>query len=175
MNTYINRFLLAIKAAGGVNRLIVLITSWIVVLGAGSLYGYSSFSPTLKNQLDWKQTETTLVGTIGTIGIYTAAPMGFINDKFGARVTSVLATIFAGGGYFLSYMGAVGWIPEISEMFMIYFYAIGVGSYGVAVLTLGTNIKNYPPSQRGIILGLLAAPFGLSSAMYTLIYNTFFF
>lgn len=37
-----------------------------------------------------------------------------------------------------------------------------------------TNVRNFPAINRGLVVGLMAAGFGLSSALFTGIYSAFF-
>lgn len=50
-------------------------------------------------------------------------------------------------------------------------FLAGHGSGWIYIATLFTNLKNFPPVQRGFVVGVMACFFGTSSAVWVLILN----
>jgi len=146
-----------------------------MMLVAGTLYNFSAYSPSLKDEMSYTQTQVNLIGTLGDVGLYCAFTMGLLYDRFGHRVTSVIASALVGGGYLLSYLSVKEiWWNSPFWVLVIFYILIGQGSYGINISALDVNIKNYSKQHRGKVTGLLAGGFGLSSAMFTGIYSLFF-
>eukprot|EP01119_Soliformovum_irregulare_P025551 TRINITY_DN949_c1_g2_i3.p1 TRINITY_DN949_c1_g2~~TRINITY_DN949_c1_g2_i3.p1 ORF type:complete len:342 (-),score=100.95 TRINITY_DN949_c1_g2_i3:674-1699(-) len=152
-------------------RFVTLFYGFIMMLMAGTLYGFSAYAPTMKDLLGYSQTEVSLIGTFGNLGIYCAFTMGFFYDKFKHRITIPLGIFLIGTGYLLTGLVVNGYIPGPAWLIILFYIMVGQGSYGLNISSLDVNIKNWDASDRGKVTGLLAGGFGLSSGMFTLIYS----
>lgn len=76
-------------------------------------------------------------------------------------------------GYALMYLATVDMVSSHYVAMGFYFLFAGLGSSAGYQAGLITNIRNFTPKLRGIVTGLLAAAFGLSAAVFTKIYGSF--
>lgn len=148
----------------------------LVNLAAGTLYAFSVFGPAIKDSMGYSQTQLNFIGAAGNFGSFALAiPKGMFFDAFGSRRTLQLGAVLT----CCSYLSVAGLLAMESEktpasLFAFLFMAIGLGSgcgYFSAVLT---NVKNFPPSRRGRVSGLLVGFYGLSAAFTVMIYNWWF-
>ncbi|ELR21222.1 transporter, major facilitator subfamily protein [Acanthamoeba castellanii str. Neff] len=147
----------------------------LTLLVSGTLYGLSAYTPALKDQLHFSQGEITLIATFGNIGLYVGFLMGKLYDTLGVKWTCAVAGTMVCGGYFCAWIVVAGHIDAGYWWLMAIFYLIiGQGNWGLYLATLTVNMRNFDKEDRGKVAGLLAAAFGLSSGMFTLIYAVFF-
>lgn len=76
--------------------------------------------------------------------------------------------------YFLAGLSIRDILPRSFIFLIILYVFIGQGSYGMNISALDVNIKNWERFHRGKVTGTLAGAFGLSSALFTLIYSQIF-
>ena len=120
------------------NRLIAFLIGALLTFLSGTHYAYSSISPTIKNDMNFSQTQTNLIGTAANIGTYFALPVSILNDFVGSRITCVVSGLLLFLGYFLFYLVYIQVIdiPSTdSYVFIACCMAVmGQGSAGVSVL-----------------------------------------
>ena len=84
---------------------------------------------------------------------------GLLYDRFGHRITSIVASVLVGGGYLLSYLSVKEiWWNSPFWVLVIFYIFIGQGSYGINISALDVNIKNFSKQDRGKVFGL-SVPF----------------
>ncbi|KAL9642175.1 hypothetical protein ABK040_007179 [Willaertia magna] len=147
---------------------------------SGTHYAFSSISPTIKSELNLSQIEVNLIGTFGNIGTYFALPISFLNDIFGSKITLFMSSILLFSGYFLFYLVYNEIIPRLenslSMVVLLCFFMVlmGQGSAGVYAAVATTNIKNFSLKHRGKVIGILGSGVALSSALFSMLYSSFF-
>jgi MFS family permease len=127
----------------------------------------------LRDTLRYSSTETTLVATLGNLGLYCGFLIGIIYDKTGPRWTSLVSGTMIFTGYFMTWLALKEYIPGPAWLVAIFYIFVGQGSWGLYEVALLTNIKNFQ-KNIGKVTGVLASAFGLSGGMFTLIYATGF-
>lgn len=146
-----------------------------MLLGMGTLYSYSTYSPVLKVRLNYSETETNAVSAVGGLGAYIGAiPVGLFYDRFGPRWTFLGAGSLIFIGYFSMFAALQGWIMQNAFFVGIYFWLAILGSIGTFEAVLATNTKNFKSQLRGKVVGMTLGAFGLSAAAVTQAFKFFF-
>ncbi|KAG2373689.1 hypothetical protein C9374_011978 [Naegleria lovaniensis] len=160
------------------NRWISFLIGALLTFLSGTHYAYSSISPTIKNDLNFSQTQVNLIGTAANVGTYFALPVSMLNDFIGSRVTCVISGLLLFSGYFTFYLVYIKAIPlngSDAYIFIACFMAVmGQGSAGAYAAAITTNIKNFEEKHRGKIIGFMGSCVALSSAVFSLIYSVGF-
>jgi len=156
-------------------RSITFLVSVLVMITAGTGYAYSLFSGALREIHHYSILETSLIGTAQNQGFYSAAPMAFINDVYGPRMSQTIATfanIIGYGSLFISLKYFPGSLP--SPVCMLIFYIIGTALCCQYFAALGTNVRNYSARWRGLVVGIMASCFGISAFIFSAIFKIIF-
>jgi MFS family permease len=112
------------------------------------------------------------IGTCINVGVLIGLIPAFIYDRWGGRITIVISGIMNFIGYFLMYCAVKGWLPTTHYLLLSFFgLIIGNGSAGGFLAALGDNMKNFRQVNRGTIVGILVACFGLSSVVFSMVYK----
>eukprot|EP00164_Ancoracysta_twista_P003441 GFYU01004590.1.p1 GENE.GFYU01004590.1~~GFYU01004590.1.p1 ORF type:complete len:474 (-),score=122.47 GFYU01004590.1:70-1491(-) len=152
-----------------VQRYVTFVWGCVLCLCAGTLYGFSCFNTDLKKNMVWDGTEVNNVFGIGAVGQYIGFPPGWLFDRFGVRVTCLYAAFLGFLGYFLMYLQTSTHFSTSSVVMGLFYALVGQGSIGLYMAGLLSNVRNFSPKHRGIIVGLLASGFGLSAALFAAI------
>lgn len=168
-------------------RIIILISSIIVSLSAGTNYAFSAYSPQLAERLKLSSTTLNAIGISGNIGMYFSSPIvGRIIDRIGPRKP----LLFASGLLFFGY-GIVWEIfrsnpmpdsdhqPIKSDPITIAILAFGmlltgIGSSTALSSAAGAAAKSFNPRIRATVIGITLAGFGLSAFFWASIRALFF-
>jgi MFS family permease len=141
--------------------------SSIVLLHAGTLYGFSAYEQELSSALD--STHVAIIGSIGDAGLFLGVLTGLFYAHLGKAWTAVYSLLLLSGGYFGCYLSLV-YFPSVPA-FCVFYFMIGQGSQGLMFICLTVNSINFPIRHRGLIMGLLLAFFALAAIVWTLIYQ----
>jgi MFS family permease len=160
---------------------------WAVLAGvifieacAGNPYAFSVFAPQLQKLFSWTEAQIAAVGGIGNIGIYLCLDAGFFFDSRGPRETALIGASLSLAGYGLLWAASTGSLggtagapaPTVAVVSVAaYIFNHGAGWLDTAAVT--TAVRAFP-KDRGLIVGLLKAFFGLSASLLTLCYASFF-
>jgi hypothetical protein len=118
----------------------------------------------------WEPSDVNLVYSIGSFGQYMGFLPGGVFDKLGAKAISFYSML-GGLGYFCIWLQVSTQFTD-SPIVMGFFLACsGTGSLGMYYAGLLTSTKNFDVKHNGKIVGTLAAGFGLSAKLFTLIYE----
>eukprot|EP00727_Mastigamoeba_balamuthi_P009987 m51a1_g5610 hypothetical protein (475) ;mRNA; f:714657-716504 len=143
----------------------------LMLLCAGTLYGFSAYSDVLKSTLGFSGKEVNLVVSVGLFGQMALQPIsGFIGDRLGPRAASLWGVSFM----FIGYAGVWAQVSRIlppSSALSAFLYLIAGYGGGTYSVTCVANVKNFPVKVRAIVSGLLTMFMGLSAAMFTLLYK----
>lgn len=96
----------------------------------------------------------------GIVGVIFFIVIGQINRKFGARITSGIFTILAGGGYI--------WMGYTTSLFR-YGVAMSLvvgGIMSAGYISGGTLVAQWFPKKKGIVMGYTTMGHNLASAFY---------
>ncbi|GJJ70282.1 hypothetical protein EMPS_02631 [Entomortierella parvispora] len=152
------------------------------MLASGSLYVFALYASSFTSRLGYSQTQTSMIGIIGDIGLYGVGPVsGFMADRLGPQPTSFVAALLLGLGYCLLSIGysrgldnvAQGQPPTHFLLMALFLFLAGMGSSASYMAAFTSLTKNFK-SARGIALGIPVSFFGLSAAVLTLLAQGFF-
>jgi len=140
---------------------------WLAVVGGismnlalGSLYAWSVFVAPLEQEFGWTRTETSWVFTIAIVTFSISfAFAGRIQDVRGPRVCALTGAVLVGLGFFLaSFTSSLLWL------YIAFGFVVGLGNgFGYATpIPVGSK---WFPDKRGLVVGLMVAGYGGSSAI----------
>jgi MFS family permease len=146
---------------------------WAIVncLCAGSITAYSLYGHIFQKNLHYTQFHVNIVSITAELGMYLPVPaFGYLCDRLGPGVPSLLSAVLFGAGYLLaafSYRsgplpsaGGDGWPFGIM---VLAFVAIGMGTSCMYLSAVTTCAKNFGRGNaKGIALAVPIAAFGLS-------------
>lgn len=144
-------------AAGG-GKWLVALAGVGINLALGLLYTWSMFKDAISGEFGWKGEQLNdPYALCCLVFAFTMILAGRCQDRFGPRLTASLGGVLVGGGLLLisrSNSYAV-WLLGFGVL-----AGIGIG-FGYASATPAA-LKWFPPSQTGLIAGLVVAGFGLA-------------
>lgn len=147
--------------------------AWALVacLCAGSITAFSLYAPLFQKRLHYSQLQVNGVSITAELSMYLPVPIwGYLCDRYGPGLCSVLSGIFFGVGYILAGFtyhsepvertGAEGWPYAIM---VLAFIPIGLATSCMYLSAVTTCAKNFGRGKfKGIALALPIACFGLS-------------
>ena len=146
---------------------------WALVncLGAGGITAYSLYAPLFQHRLRYTQLQVNAVSITAELALYLPVPFfGYLSDRYGPKVPSLLSGLFFGVGYVLAAFaygngpppsaGGTGWPHWVM---MLAFVPIGCGTSCMYLSGVTTCAKNFGRGKhKGLALALPIACFGLS-------------
>lgn len=141
---------------------------------SGVSYMFGVISPSLKDSMDYSQTEINMVGTMANIGGNLGLIGSLFYNYFGTRPSCILAGLLIFSGYFLIYCSAMKWIWGNYILMGLFFMTMQNGTSTSYTTALSTNIMNFSQRSRGLVVGTMAACIAISSALFTGIYSFIF-
>ena len=158
------------------SKWLTLLLSQLVMLSSGALYCFPLYSQTMKERLNLTQEQLTFIGTCGNFGAFFSVLGGMYFDRFGSK-----ATLFFGGtckviGFGMTTMILRGIIfPQTIFFSSVAAYIMGTGCSTSLTAALGANYANFTDkTQHGRLVGLIMAFFGLSSGVFSIVFDVFF-
>ena len=147
--------------------------AWAIIncLGAGGITAYSLYAPLFQRRLHYSQLQVNGVSITAELALYLPVPLfGYLADRYGPRVPSLLSGFFFGIGYLLAAFayksgpppsgGGDGWPYWVM---ILAFVPIGCGTSCMYLSGVTTCAKNFGRGKyKGIALALPIACFGLS-------------
>jgi len=145
-----------------------------IMLIAGTIYGFSFWSPALKYAYDFEQEQIEMLAVASHIGNYIVLDSGYITSKFGPVVGMGLGCTYASLGYFglwLSIQIFPKQVPFAVLVLLCGLYGHGCGTIDNAVMTESlADFKAY----KGNANGCIKAYYGLATATVAKIYEAIF-
>lgn len=157
-----------------------LLRSVLLMLCAGTLYGFGSYSETLVDALvDANATScgsieacdgaVQVISASGNAGMWTNIAGGLLYDRRGFR-----ATVIAGS--FLTLLGYGGMLLALSQHAILqhisayvlcpFWFAAGHGSGYYFMAAMWSGVKKFKCKHHGFAIGMLSSLFGLSSTLF---------
>lgn len=151
-------------------KYISILSSFIIMLCLGSVYGWSIFVNDLKIYYAFTASQTQIVfGTLIAIFSLTMIWAGKLEIKYGPKKVCLLSAITFGSGYLLaSFSGG-----------NFYLILIGIGvlagiGTGLGYLISISNSAKLFPDRKGLVTGIIAAGFGFGAVLLTYYSNYLF-
>ena len=142
-----------------------LIGGLLLELVGGSAYGFGSFSHQLSEKLGGlSDSEIEFIAICGNVGLWTNLIGSIVYNQIGIRATIIGGSGLVVVGYLLMYF-AINSLWPYWVVGIIWFF-VGHGSGWMFVAAMFNNAKNFDTSSRGLVVGLLAAHFGMSSSLF---------
>ena len=160
--------------AAKLGQLTSLLFGLLGMIACATLYAFSLYAPFVKSSLGLDQKSVNLIGASGNVGNYLGLPLGLTFDLTGPRPTGLIAGCLLGAGYGITYLRLIQAASFPWYFICIMFFFIGQGSHACYTLNIFTNVRNFLPTHRGKIIGVLASFYGLSPAVFGQIFLLFF-
>lgn len=144
------------------------VASVFVMMTAGSLFTFSSFSEPFRVALGYSAKDINMIASFGNTALYlTFLFIGPFYDYFGPTLSLIIATILNGGGYGLMYLTYTQHISGSVISMSIYYFFVGSGASCLYLVTVAANLNNFNnQTVRGVTLGVLLLFYGLSATIY---------
>eukprot|EP01114_Cavostelium_apophysatum_P010871 TRINITY_DN25013_c0_g1_i1.p1 TRINITY_DN25013_c0_g1~~TRINITY_DN25013_c0_g1_i1.p1 ORF type:complete len:469 (+),score=61.84 TRINITY_DN25013_c0_g1_i1:71-1477(+) len=137
---------------------------------AGTPVAVSVYLPYLKEVLGLSLTQKSFVATACNLMMSLTVIPGIFFDRFGPRPTAVMSGLLLFGGYFGLYLCVEKTLPSHYLLVSTFTGLVGLGSGACFTSAITPNIHNFP-NHSGKVVGLVASLFGLSGAIFTMIYK----
>jgi MFS transporter, OFA family, oxalate/formate antiporter len=148
--------------AAGTNRWSVAWAGVLVMLLAGTAYGWSNFTQPLIAAFGWSSTQTSLVFGIAIFMIGIGAVVGGRwQDRVGPRNVTIVGIVLWGLGNLLAAVG-----PHTVWWFDLTYGIIGGFGNGMAYITPVATVTKWFPDKRGLASGMVVMGFGLGAFFY---------
>ncbi|KAG9687933.1 ARM repeat-containing protein, partial [Aureobasidium melanogenum] len=139
--------------------------AWAIVncLVAGSITCFSVYAPLFQKRLHYTQLRVNTISITAELGMYLPVPIfGFLCDRYGPGIPSILSGCFAGFGYILAAFTYRN--PDWPFAVMVFsFVWVGMATSCMYLSVVTTCAKNFGRGKhKGLALALPIAAFGLS-------------
>ncbi|KDO35367.1 hypothetical protein SPRG_00216 [Saprolegnia parasitica CBS 223.65] len=154
----------------GVRRVLSVVAGVIIYASLGSSYSISAWNGQLKETLNMTQPDIAFVSSCYSFGMYNTIWAGFFHDRFGTRLSMLVALTLLTLCYALAaYLAAR---PHLPTWYIALCFG-GVGQAGgfAIVAGLAANEGIYGNRHRGAIVGLLLAAYSAGGAIFALVYH----
>jgi len=113
------------------------------------------FEPTLV-EFGWTRAATSSAFSLYLLVIaFAGVVVGRLNDRFGPRIILTACGLFLGLGYLL-----MSQVSAIWQLYLFYGVMLGIGTSGY--VALASTVTRWFVKRRGLMLGIMAASFGLT-------------
>ncbi|KYG25989.1 OFA family MFS transporter [Alkalihalobacillus trypoxylicola] len=143
-----NRWLIALSAVG-------------IHISIGSVYAWSVYTNPLIETYGWELSAVSLTFSIAILFLgLSAAFMGHFVEKYGPRISGLVAASFFGIG-----MLGAGFATSIESLWLLYvcYGVLGGIGLGVGYITPVSTLVKWFPDRRGLATGLAIMGFGFAS------------
>ena len=136
----------------------------IIQVCVGILYLWSVFKTPIMTSFDWSKEAATMVSSYMLFAFVTGNLLGgFLNDKKGPRLTSIVGVVMFSLG-----VGLTGLLTKatVNWMYLTYCVLGGLGSgfaYGACI----SCIQKWLPHRKGLASGLAVSAFAFSTVIFT--------
>ena len=145
----------------------------IVESVSGSSYAFGVYSSTLQVDLNLTLSQINAMASAGNVGYYTNFFAGLSFDAFGPLRTGLAGITMSLVGYSLFAAYSDRRLPTSVAGLAFATFLWGHGAGYADTAALATSVRNFP-RDRGLVVGLLRAFFGLSAAILSLYYSALF-
>nr|WP_187329007.1 OFA family MFS transporter [Liquorilactobacillus oeni] len=146
-----------------INRYMVATAGVVLHLMIGSVYAWSVFTNPIAKQTGWSESSVAFAFSIAIFFLgMSAAFMGRVVEKFGPRLTGIIASVLYGSGTILT-----GLAIHQDSIWMLYisYGVIGGLGLGSGYVTPVSTIIKWFPDRRGLSTGLAIMGFGFAAML----------
>ncbi|KAK9463936.1 major facilitator superfamily domain-containing protein [Lipomyces oligophaga] len=154
-------------------RYVSIIADFWVSLGSGSHYVYSAYGPQLAARLGFTATESSVIATLGSVGVYfSGPPAGIVIDKKPPHIPILIGGCLILFGYMMMRYAFVSELRSVAfvGIFMIVASSGNTFAYHACVKCAAVNF----PNRRGTATSIPVAGYGLSALFFSQIGNAAF-
>lgn len=142
-------------------RRVLLGIAIVAMLGAGTMYTWSVFVPSLQDEFMWDAGQTSLVFTVCVVTFNIGCFLsGTLHDKLGLKPIMLASVVLMGTGLYLC-----SHIQTHLDVLLRFGVAFGMGAGMIYNSLLGELVRWYP-DQSGTCSGVMLLGFGLGSLVY---------
>ncbi|CAM6028475.1 unnamed protein product [Sphagnum balticum] len=159
----------ALKAHDNARWAGMVASSWVQAT-VGVCYCFGLYSPMLKEFLGYNQAQINTLGFAKDLGTYVAVLQGLAVDVIPVWGFLALGSIQSLVGYGVLWLVLSGRIAPPPYWMVCVLLAVGSnGGPWLDTVNIVVNLRNFP-HKRGAVTGILKCCFGLSSAIFSLLY-----
>ena len=152
-----NRWLIAVSAVG-------------IHISIGSVYAWSVFNLPLENAFGWAKSDVAITFSLAIFFLgMSAAVMGHFVERYGPRISGMVAASFWGAGLMVASLGVK--LGIIQVLWLGYGVLGGIG-LGIGYITPVSTLVKWFPDRRGLATGLAIMGFGFGAAIGGPVYNS---
>jgi len=152
-----NRWLIAVSAVG-------------IHISIGSVYAWSVFNLPLENAFGWAKSDVAITFSLAIFFLgMSAAVMGHFVERYGPRISGMVAASFWGAGLRVASLGVK--LGIIQVLWLGYGVLGGIG-LGIGYITPVSTLVKWFPDRRGLATGLAIMGFGFGAAIGGPVYNS---
>ncbi|KAL0483817.1 hypothetical protein AKO1_014054 [Acrasis kona] len=156
------------------NRWFALAAAAIMMLAGGTTYVFATISLSMKVRMEYLQYQISFIGTMSAAGNIMGILPALFHDFMGPRPTALLSGVVMAFGYGLVYMALQKWFYTSFWMVGCFYLVFSAGESACFTSAMATSIKNFNPKHRGKVSGVLSCIYGISSAIFSFIYQHVF-
>ena len=146
----------------------------LLAFGSGAAYDYGLYSDALKENLDYSETESSLVDSFGNAGLFSMILSGLLLEKVGPKNNVLIGGLLAFIGYFILWAISLTYLPSniATTCITMYVACFGLSFFSITITTV--TVRNFPQRDRGKAVGIIKALLGLGISVNSQFYSTFF-
>ena len=153
-----------------------LVGGFFSILPAGSLYCFALYGPVFhRDFVGLTALQLNLVSAFGWLGAAVASfPAGIVVDTWGPVIPLAISAVLSFLGYLLLFLLLRKDIAYNFGGLLMSYFIVGIGVQLTTIAILSCNIKNFPSSARGRVLGLMGLAIALAGSFYGSFFRAFF-
>ncbi|KAK9455784.1 major facilitator superfamily domain-containing protein [Dipodascopsis uninucleata] len=158
---------------GETARYVSIVAAFWVSLGSGTHYVYSAYGPQLAARLGFTATESSIIATLGSVGVYfSGPPAGVIIDRKKPHIPIAIGGCLILLGYMLMRFAFISNLRSVAfvGIWMIVASSGNTFAYHACVKCAAVNF----PHRRGTATSFPIAGYGLSALFFSQIGNAAF-
>eukprot|EP00668_Euglena_longa_P046351 GGOE01062036.1.p1 GENE.GGOE01062036.1~~GGOE01062036.1.p1 ORF type:complete len:564 (-),score=143.13 GGOE01062036.1:102-1793(-) len=158
------------------SRWVTLVVATYMMLVAGTLYSFPTWSPSLKATMNYSVADINFIGVCVNGGVWTSVVGGFVLDRCGVRLccAGAAALILIGYGSAAHFMWTVAHWRMPAVLMGVLLFTANQGMGWMYLTSLKLVVNNFPAEYRGKVVGAAVCFFGLSSGVFTALHRMWF-